>query len=47
VRVFPHCRERVQTATRQSRQGRNNLAQPGTWIIHIICLKKIPDALKE
>jgi hypothetical protein len=31
----------------QSRQGRNNLAHRGTWIIHTICLKKMPDALKR
>ena len=28
-------------------EARKIVAQPGTWIIHIICLKKIPDALKE
>jgi hypothetical protein len=30
VRVFPHCRERAQTATRKSRQGRNNVAHRGS-----------------
>jgi hypothetical protein len=28
-------------------QARKTVAQCGTWIIHVIYLKKIPDALKE